>query len=148
MHFKHDVALQNIPLSKYPFKRQPWIENEDVTWSPQYNPPTTRTSKRKALSLQEVKLDAWFLILHIVLKTCSIWFMHKFNMSFIFHFYILRWMSWILTNPSIEGLKFKSPLKLLRGLQSWTLMILTLESQCHGRFCPFPSFQCKIIFPI
>jgi hypothetical protein len=68
MPFKHDLALQNMPLSKQPFKSQPQIENEDVTWSPQYNPPTTRTNKRRALSLQEVKLDGWFLILHITLK--------------------------------------------------------------------------------
>jgi len=32
MPFKHDLALWNIPLSKYPFKTQPQIENEDVTW--------------------------------------------------------------------------------------------------------------------
>jgi hypothetical protein len=29
--FKCDLALQNIPLSKQPFKMQPQIENEDVT---------------------------------------------------------------------------------------------------------------------
>ena len=68
MLFKGDLALQNIPLSKQPFKMQPQIENEDVTWSPQYTMPTTRTNKRRALSLQEVELDGRFLILHIVLK--------------------------------------------------------------------------------
>ena len=31
MPFKCDLALQNIPLSKQPFKTQPQIENEDVT---------------------------------------------------------------------------------------------------------------------
>ena len=31
MPFKHDLARQNIPLSKQPFKMQPQIENEDVT---------------------------------------------------------------------------------------------------------------------
>ena len=31
MPFKPDLALQNIPLSKQPFKTQPQIENEDVT---------------------------------------------------------------------------------------------------------------------
>ena len=72
MPFKRDLALQNIPLSKQPFKTQPQIENEDVTWSPQYNLPATRTNKRRALSLQEVELDGWFLILHIVLETCTI----------------------------------------------------------------------------
>ena len=33
--------------------------------------------------------------------------MHKFNMSFVFHFYILRLTSWIWTNPLTEGLKFE-----------------------------------------
>ncbi len=28
---KCDSALQNIPLSKQPFKTQPQIENEDIT---------------------------------------------------------------------------------------------------------------------
>ena len=66
-----DLALQNIiPLSKQPFKTQPRIENEVVTWIPRYHPPATRTNKRWPLSLQEVELDGWFLILHIVLKTC------------------------------------------------------------------------------
>ena len=69
MPFKRDLALQNIPLSKQPFKMQHQIENEDVTWSPQYNLPATRTNKCRALSLQEGELDGWFLILHIVLET-------------------------------------------------------------------------------
>jgi hypothetical protein len=30
MPFKHDLALQNIPLLKKPFKTQPQIGNEDV----------------------------------------------------------------------------------------------------------------------
>ena len=33
MPFKHDSALQNIPLSNRRLKMQPQIENEDVTWS-------------------------------------------------------------------------------------------------------------------
>ena len=37
--------------------------------------------------------------------------MHKLNMSFVFHFYILRLTTWIWTNPSIERLKFESPSK-------------------------------------
>ena len=72
MPFKRDLALQNIPLSKQPFKMQPQIENEDVTWSPQYTLPTTRTNKRRALSAQEVELDDWFFNFHIVLETCTI----------------------------------------------------------------------------
>ena len=71
MLFKFSLALQNIPLSKQPSKTQPQIENEDVTWSPWYNMPGTRTNKRQAMSIQEVELDGWFLILHIVLETCT-----------------------------------------------------------------------------
>ena len=71
MPFKCTLALQNIPLSKQPFQTQPQIENEDVTWSPWYNMPATRTNERRALSIQEVELDGWFLILHIVLETCT-----------------------------------------------------------------------------
>ena len=37
--------------------------------------------------------------------------MHKFNMSFVFHFYILGLTSWIWTSPSTERLKFESPSK-------------------------------------
>ena len=66
MPFKRNFALRNIPLSKQPFKMQPQIEDEDVTWSRQCDMLATRTNKRRALSLQEVKVDGWFLILHIV----------------------------------------------------------------------------------
>jgi hypothetical protein len=69
MPFKHNLALHNIPLSKQPFKMQPQIGNEDVTWSSQYIYPSQESIKRRALSLQEVELDAWFLILHIILET-------------------------------------------------------------------------------
>ena len=37
--------------------------------------------------------------------------MHKFNMSFVFPFYILGLMSWIWTSPSLERLKFENPSK-------------------------------------
>ena len=72
MPFKHDLALQNTPLSKQPFKMQPQIENEDFTWSPQYNMSATGTNKRRPLSLQEVELNGWFLILPTQLETCTI----------------------------------------------------------------------------
>ena len=55
--FKHDLALPNILILKKPFKTQPQIENEDVAGSPQYNLSATRTNKRRALSLQEMKSD-------------------------------------------------------------------------------------------
>ena len=33
MPFKRDLALQNTPLSKQPFKTQPRLENEeDIIW--------------------------------------------------------------------------------------------------------------------
>jgi hypothetical protein len=35
MPFKRDLALQNIPLSKQPFKMQPQTQNENFTWRPQ-----------------------------------------------------------------------------------------------------------------
>jgi hypothetical protein len=55
-----------------PSKWNPNLKNEDIVWSPQYNLPATRTNERRALSLQEVQLDGWILILHIVLETCTI----------------------------------------------------------------------------
>ena len=51
---------------------QPQIENEDITGNPLCNLPATRANKRRASSLQEVELDGRFLILHIVLKACTI----------------------------------------------------------------------------
>ena len=80
MPFKCDLALKNTPLSNQPFKTQPQIENEGIAWSPQYTLPGTRTNKCRALSIQELELDGWFLILHIILETYTIEYMHKFNM--------------------------------------------------------------------
>jgi hypothetical protein len=111
MPFKCDLALRNIPLSKQPFQNATLNWNEDVIWSLQCTLPTTITNKCRALSLQEVELDGRFLILHIVPETCTISVMHTFNMSIVFYFYILRFTSWIWTNPSIEELKFESPSK-------------------------------------
>ena len=65
---------------KQPFKTQPQIENEDVTWSPQYNVSPTRTDKRRAVSLQEV--ESGWLILHFVLETCV--------EGSVFHLYMCR----------------------------------------------------------
>ncbi len=72
MPFKRDLALQNMPLSKQPFKTQPHVEDERRHLSRQYDIPATRTNKRMALSWHEVALDGWFLILHIVLETYTI----------------------------------------------------------------------------
>jgi hypothetical protein len=40
--------------------------------------PATRTNKRKALSLQKVELDGWFLIVHIILETYTTGFHAQF----------------------------------------------------------------------
>ena len=74
--FKRDLALQNIRFSKQPFSMQPQIENEDITWSPQYNMSVTTTKQRKALLLQEVELDGWFVIhtlywKHVPYNSCT-----------------------------------------------------------------------------
>ena len=53
------------------------------------------------------------------LVQCTPW---EFNMSFVFHFYILGLTSWIQTNPSKT--------KLIWGLQSWTLSA-TKQHQAH-----------------
>ena len=111
MPFKRDLGLQRIPLSKQPFKTQPQIENADITWSPHHNLHVTRTNKCKAFSLQAIELYGWVLILHVALNICTILLMHKFNMNFIFHFYILGLTSWIWTNRSTKELKFESPSK-------------------------------------
>ena len=124
MPFKRELALQNIPVSKPPFKRQPRTENEDITWSPQYNPPATRTNKRRASSLQEVKLDGLFVILHIVLKTCLIQFMHKFNMKFSISF-MYSWIDVLdLNRPFNWRAKLWEPSiwkKFIWELRSWPL---------------------------
>ena len=75
MPFNCDLALQNIPLPKQPFKTQPQIENEGVTLLEVLDiicPPQEPTSVGRALSLQEVELNGWFLLFHIVLQTCII----------------------------------------------------------------------------
>ena len=103
----------------------PKLQNEDVTWSARYNLLATRTNKRRALSLQELELDGWFLILHIVLETSTIWFMHTLNMSFEFHFYILELTSWIWTRPFNWKAEIWEPfkMKLIWEVQSWTLLM-------------------------
>ena len=61
MFFKHNLALQNIRLSKQPFKTQSQFEIKNVTWSLRCNLPATRIDKCRALSLQEVELDSLIL---------------------------------------------------------------------------------------
>ena len=125
--FKIEVsnALQTrFGPSKYTsFKTtQPKIENEDVTWSPQYNMPATRTNKRRALSLQTIELDGWFLILHIYCKhvscnscTTIIRVLYSFLYSSIDVLDLNQPFSWRAENWE----PFK--MKLIWGLQSWTL---------------------------
>ena len=120
MLFKFSLALQNIPLSKQPSKTQPQIENEDVTWSPWYNMPGTRTNKRQAMSIQEVELDGWFLILHIVLETCT---MYNSCTHFIWvSYFISIFLDWCLGFETTLWLKCWNS-RALR-LKPWTLMTI------------------------
>ena len=91
-----------------PSKRNPNLKmNTSLEVLNMICPPQEPTS----IGLQEMELDGWFLILHIVLETCNHKFMHKFNMIFVFHFYVLGLTSWIWTSPSTKELKFESPSK-------------------------------------
>ena len=134
MPFKSDSALQNIPLLKQPFKTQPQIENEDVIWSPPYTLlPVTRTNKRRALSLQEVELDDWFLILHIVTETCTICFMHEFNISFVFHIYNF-WIDVLdLNQPFNWGAKIWEHFK-WNSYEGFNLEDCTHRTSCNAKY--------------
>ena len=107
----------------WPFKTQPQIENEVVTWSPQYNLPATRTNKRRALSLQRSRVR-WLILIsshcignmyHIIQAQTQ----YEFCISFLY--------SWIdvlhLNQPSKWSAEIWEPfkMKLIWGLQSWTL---------------------------
>ena len=88
MPFERDWALQNIPsLSQNnSSKRNPklWMMTK-TTLLEVLNLicPATGVNKRiRTLSLPEVELDGWFLILRVVLETCTMWFMHKFWYEF------------------------------------------------------------------
>jgi len=118
MPFKPDLALQNATQ----------IENEDFSWSPQYNLPTTRTNERMSLSLQEVELDGWFVILQIVLETCTyhILFMHKFNVSVLY--FISVFLDWRLGFEPTLQLKSWN----LRVCENETCMRASILSIGHG----------------
>ena len=62
--FKTNLSQNN------PSQRNPKLEMK--TSLEVLNMPITRINKCRALSLQEVELDGWFLILHIILKTCIV----------------------------------------------------------------------------
>ena len=109
MPFKCDFGLQIIPLSKQPFKMQPQIENEDVTWSRQYNLPATRANKRRASSLQAIELDGWFLIFtlyckHVPYNSCT-------TLTWVLYFTPI-FLDW--------RLEFEQALQ-LKGCNLWTL---------------------------
>ena len=72
MPFKRYLALQNTPRSKQPFKTQPKLKMKMSPDILNNYIPAARTNKRRALSLQEVELGSEFLILYIILKTCTI----------------------------------------------------------------------------
>ena len=56
--FKRDLALQNIPLSKQPFYTQPPIENEDITWNPQYH-----------MHVKHCSYENWSVRFHLILES-------------------------------------------------------------------------------
>jgi len=77
---------------------------------------------------KKVELNDCFLILHIRLETCTIQFMHKFNMNYVFHFYLNSWIDVLdLNQPFNWRSEFWEPfkMKLIWGLQSWTLITLS-----------------------
>ena len=123
---RSNLAVQYIRYlsQNQPFEMQPRIEHEDVAWRPPYNVPATRTSMRKALSLQEVEADGWFLILNIVLENKY----HIIHAQVEHEFCILFLYSWIdvlvLNHPFTWRAKIWEPfkMKLIWGLQSWTLI--------------------------
>ena len=130
---------------------QPQIENEDTTWRPWCNLPATRTNKCRASSLQEVELDGWFLILHIVLKhvpynscTSLIWVLYFISIFLDWRLGFTRPFNWIakIWEP------FK--MKLIWGLQSWTLISwvglhFMFAFQCEdGRWRQKPSFKWQV----
>ena len=127
MPFKCDLALQSIPLSKQPFKTQPQIENKDTTRRRQYNcPPHARTNKHRALSLQEVELDGWFLILRIIYRklvpynSCTSWI-------------------WVMCFISIL-LYWRHEFELALQLKSWNLRALQNETRMRA---PILSTDCE-----
>ena len=74
MPFKRAFALPNIPLS-LKLALQNATPNLKLKTSLEVlnkNLLATRINERRALSLQEVELDGSFLILHIVMKTCTV----------------------------------------------------------------------------
>ena len=80
----------------------------------------------------------WFILLHIVLQTCTIWFMHQFNMSFVLHFYILGLTSWIWTNPSKWNSREASILNVAchRWISAYgnTILRLNLMAREHPKY--------------
>jgi hypothetical protein len=106
------MPFKIIPLSKQPFKTQPQIENEDVTWSPQYKLPVTRTNKVRAMWLQGVELDGWFLILpalywkQVSCNSCTslVWVLHFISI-------FLDWCLGFEPTLQLKGLEFESPSK-------------------------------------
>ena len=110
MPFKLDLNPQNIHLLKQYFKIEPHIEKDYISWSPQYNLPATKTNKRRALSLQTVELDGWFLILHIVLKPCTMYHVNHTSLIWVLYFISIL-LDWRLEFEPTLQLKFDSPSK-------------------------------------
>ena len=106
------------------------------SWSLQYNMSTIRTNKR--LSLREVELNGWLLILHIILETCIIW---NSCTSFIWVFYFISiFLDWRLGfEPTLQlkGLSLShspSKSKFIWGPQSSTLVGSETIALCCCKF--------------
>ena len=120
-HPYQDWSLQCPSNAIWPFKIHS-LKNNPLKHNPKLKtktpfkilniicPPQDPT-KRRALSLQEVELDGWFLIFsHSTRNMYHImhaWVWYEFCVSF----YILELTSWIWTNPSPKGLEFENPSK-------------------------------------
>ena len=143
MAFKCDLDLQNIPLSKQPLKMQPHIKNENITWSSQYNLTGARTNKCKALLIQEVGLDGWFLILtlywkHVPCNSCT-----SLTWVLDFHSTFLDWR--LGFEPTLQMNGWNS-----RALQNETHMRASIlntalghREQCHPR----APWACQVSWP-
>ena len=123
------LAVQNIyntPLKTTPSERNLKLQNEDVTWSPLYNLSATRTNERWALSLQEVELDAWFLI-----SSHCTGNMYSCNSctSLVWVLYFIYIYSWIDVFDLNQLFNWRAEIwepfkmKLIWGLQAWTLLV-------------------------
>ena len=129
-----DWSLQFPTNAIWPFKTQPQIENENVTWSrPQYNLPTTRINKRRALSLQKAESDGRFSILHNHTRT-HVPYDSCTSLTWVLYF-ITVFLDWRLGLEQALQLKSWN----LRAIQNETRMRASiLNSAIYGTPLPKP----------